>query len=372
MTRFQGRGQPLDAPSKKGFMATGSKPIVLYIGWRVSERGRFAQLVEATLKQASRFIQDQLPQVDTTGVFPALVYKCYHPTDLAVLDCLREFINGIEDTPLRDFFKLGLTDTLRGAAAAGTGWPYIAPRQEPPTTTKNALVVFMETVRQMVNDWWQVSQAVPTGQIANVLGDSRQPQSISDGQIKLAITSPPYLNNYDYADRTRLETYFWGITQTWADITRLFRDKLITAATTQVTRSQHHLEQALDSTIASVAPDVYATLQTTVQQLSELRLTKGGKKDYDLMTALYFNDLLQVLQETYRVLEKGGHFLLVLGDSAPYGVHIATETLIGELGLGVGFSQYDYDELRQRGTKWKNNPQRHKVPLREGVLILRK
>lgn len=90
------------------------------------------------------------------------------------------------------------------------------------------------------------------------------------------------------------------------------------------------------------------------------------------MVALYFNDMLQVLQETYRVLEPGGRFCLVLGDSAPYGVHIATEDMIGQLALGIGFSQYDYYELRGRGSKWKENPQRHRVPLREGIVILSK
>jgi ubiquinone/menaquinone biosynthesis C-methylase UbiE len=90
------------------------------------------------------------------------------------------------------------------------------------------------------------------------------------------------------------------------------------------------------------------------------------------MVALYFNDILQVLQETYRVLKPGGHFCLVLGDSAPYGVHIKTDEVIGQLGLGVGFSRYDYHELRHRGDKWKENPQRHRVPLREGIVILTK
>ena len=55
--------------------------------------------------------------------------------------------------------------------------------------------------------------------------------------IDLIVTSPPYLNNYDYADRTRLETYFWGIYESWADITREVRDNLIMAATTQVRMS---------------------------------------------------------------------------------------------------------------------------------------
>lgn len=209
-------------------------------------------------------------------------------------------------------------------------------------------------------------------EIKNILGDSRQKQLLADEQVKLALTSPPYLNNYDYADRTRLETYFWGVARTWSDITRDYRDKLMIAATTQINRSKYNVETALSEEIKAIAPNIYQKLQTSILALALLRNQKGGKKAYDLMTALYFNDILAVLKETHRVLMPGGHFCLVLGDSAPYGVHVATDTLIGELAVALGFRHFDYYELRGRGEKWKENPQRHNVPLREGIVILKK
>jgi hypothetical protein len=163
-----------------------------------------------------------------------------------------------------------------------------------------------------------------------------------------------------------------GITQSWQDISRNFRDKLIVAATTQINRSQYQVETAVNSEIKQLSPQVYDFLQESVLELAKLRLQKGGKKDYDLMVALYFNDLVPVLKETYCILEPDGYFCLVLGDSAPYGVHIQTDQIIGQLGLGLGFSDFKYEELRHRGGKWKENPQRHNIPLREGVVILRK
>jgi hypothetical protein len=64
--------------------------------------------------------------------------------------------------------------------------------------------------------------------------------------------------------------------------------------------------------------------------------------------------------------------LFVLGDSAPYGVHIPTDKLIGDIGISIGFDSYEIEVLRTRGDKWKANPQRHNVPLREGIVILSK
>lgn len=330
--------------------------------------------VESTLQEIENQLKQSQLNTPLDQVFPALIHKCYHPNDLAVLYFMREFISlQVSDNHLQNLLKLALTDTLRGASIAGTGWPYISP---PKTKTeqhpKDAWKVFQKTIRQMVQDIKHASQYKKPCQILNILGDSRQRQQLADEQVQLAITSPPYLNNYDYADRTRLETYFWGITTSWQEITQQFRDKLIVAATTQIRRSDHQVETALRDEIRQAQPQLYHTLQTAILTLSERRLEKGGKKDYDLMTALYFNDMLDVLCESYRVLARGAHFCLVLGDSAPYGVHIATDTLIGELALGLGFSEYAYHELRKRGDKWKDNPQRHDIPLREGIIILKK
>ncbi|MHB8628730.1 MAG: class I SAM-dependent methyltransferase [Aggregatilineales bacterium] len=144
------------------------------------------------------------------------------------------------------------------------------------------------------------------------------------------------------------------------------------SATTQVTRSKHQVETALDPAVREADPSVHGIIQDAVLQLAQVRQTKGGKKDYDLMVVLYFSDMLPVLREASRVIRAGGHFYLVLGDSAPYGVHIPTDELIGRLGVAVGFSNYIYHPFRARGGKWKANPQRHTVPLREGLVILTK
>lgn len=380
---FSGTGTTLLCAKQRGINAYGVEAHS-FVHWvaevKLDYEYDLTQLgweLEALLTKSRTFARQQIETVDIENIFPELIYKCYNIEDLKTLYLLREFISDyVESERIRNLLKLALTDTLRGAAAAGTGWPYVAPRkgnEEKPV--KNAFNVFERTVREFYADLhtaYKRSLATPDCEIHNVLGDSRERQGLADNQVRLALTSPPYLNNYDYADRTRLETYFWRITHSWRDITREFRDKLIVAATTQVTRSQHEVETALSQEIEQAAPHIYKQLQEAILQLAELRLQRGGRKDYDLMTALYFNDILPVLTETYRVLKPGGRFCLVLGDSAPYGVHIQTDQMIGELGLGVGFSKFDYNELRKRGGKWKDNPQRHKVPLREGVVILTK
>jgi DNA modification methylase len=327
-----------------------------------------------TVRNLKDYLAAERMHVDVDGVFPSLIYRCYHPDDLRTLYLIRRFIELQADpVPQINLLKLALTDTLRGAAVAGTGWPYISPKDNPEDyDPKQAFEVFTRTLWQMVEDLQHFIGKGEAGTIINQLGDARVQQPLADAQCKIAVTSPPYLNNYDYADRTRLETYFWGITHSWAEITEKYRDKLMVAATTQIRRGQFDVETVLSYELKAINPVVHHQLQQIINQLSQRRLKKSGKKDYDLMAGLYFNDMLKVLKETYRILQSGGHFCLVLGDSAPYGVHIPTDKLIGDLALSIGFSEYQYHHLRTRGKKWKANPQRHKVPLREGIVILRK
>jgi hypothetical protein len=144
------------------------------------------------------------------------------------------------------------------------------------------------------------------------------------------------------------------------------------SATTQINRTSYLENNLLSEELKAHLPKSKVELTNKVCELSKLRLTKGGKKSYDILVAGYFNDMLQVLKETHRILKPSASCLLILGDSAPYGVYIPIDVYLGEVALSLGFKNYSVRELRARGGKWKANPQRHKVALREFVLMLSK
>lgn len=309
--------------------------------------------------------------------FPELIAKCYESKTLKDLFVLRELILNY-DVPdnLRAFFRVVITALLREISTAATGWPYIAPKKKKVTSVdKDVLTEFSTLVRRMADDIEEIklisNNLYQKSWHVLVNGDSRNTKEyIPNESVDFVFTSPPYLNNFDYADRTRLEMYFWGDASSWGDISRQVRTKLMTSATTQIARSDPRYE--ISDELKIECPRVATFVENAVDELSERRKTKGGKKSYDLMVAGYFNDIHRIIRDVYRVLKPDTNALFVLGDSAPYGVHIPTDDLIGKIALGVGFSNYDIEILRTRGDKWKANPQRHSVQLRESIVILRK
>jgi hypothetical protein len=212
----------------------------------------------------------------------------------------------------------------------------------------------------------------PTGDGKVIVGDSRNPDVWTralEGQQALAcVSSPPYLNNFDYADATRLELYFLGMATTWAEMCRVARDHMIIASTQQTTRGR--AAQAWNR-LASY-PITDAALQRLENHLRRSRRERPRGKEYDQLLPAYFADMSEVLANALCNLKADGRLLWVVGDSAPYGVYVDTPKLISQLGEEIGFEPLLDVALRPRGTRWTQNGQRHHVELSERLLLLRK
>lgn len=322
-------------------------------------------------------IFNSLPQDAIEQEFPELILKCYNAETLKKLLVIRMLVTGEHiNESIKDFFHVVVTALLRNVSQAATGWPYIAPKKiKTSSIDKDALTEFNALALSMLHDI-ELIKIESGGKFESsehnpILGDSRDTtDSIMNQSVDHVFTSPPYLNNFDYSDRTRLEMYFWGDAKTWGDISEKVRTKLITSATTQIARTDP--KYILLDELKETCPNTADFIQKSVDELSELRKVKGGKKSYDLMVAGYFNDMFQILKDVYRALKPNTRALFVLGDSAPYGVYIPTDKIIGEIGIKIGFSDYKIEILRTRGGKWKDNPQRHGVKLRESIVTLSK
>lgn len=300
----------------------------------------------------------------TTKGYPVLIAKCFPPESLAQLDALRQALESQQEASGRfELCWLALVSILRPCSPVGTAqWQYILPNKSKARARKPFLA-FEERLELMAADM-RMRQSGDRGTPGRVLAnDARTCQGIEDQWADLVITSPPYANNYDYADATRLEMTFLGEIKGWSDLQSNIRQYLVRSCTQHVAPIAKRTSAVLQT--REVAP-IANELAPVCAKLSEVKEQHGGKKQYHAMIAHYFHDLAQVWNSLRRIIRPGGRACFVIGDSAPYGIHVPVERWLGELALATGFKTYRFEKLRDRNTKWKNR--KHKIPLHEGRL----
>ena len=296
--------------------------------------------------------------------YPALIGKCFPPETLARLEAVRSVWQRKADgSPISELTWLAVCAILRECSPVGTAqWQYVLPRKTKARTT-DPFLAFEAKVHLFASDMGQ-RQRLPSGPKAKLFADdARQCGSVPAEWADLVITSPPYANNYDYADATRLEMTFFGEIEGWGCLQEAVRKHLVRSCTQHVSS----LTKQLDSLIRSaVLEPISGELRATCERLAEERETHGGKKNYHTMVAAYFKDMAEVWLELRRVTSKGALVCFVIGDSAPYGVYVPVDRWLGELAVAAGFESFEFEKIRDRNIKWKNR--KHRVPLHEGRL----
>ncbi len=304
---------------------------------------------------------------------PALLQKCYSKANLKKLVTLRELchsekINGKH----KSFLFLMISALLSRCANVGISIPYISWSSK--RIPQDPFVLFKKTAEMVEEDLNNALQWKNSSTVKIYRHDSRVlSKKIKRDSIDMVFTSPPYLNNFDYGEALKVYTYFWKIARNWNDITKRIRKKSITCSTTHYKNSKFTSgdpKQMLGDGLLHNAPKSSKKIMEKVKQINNAK--NGRKKSFDILTALYFKDMFKVLIEIHRVLKEKGLAFVVIGDSAPYGVYIPTDSFLGDLAIESGFLKYTLETLRNRGTKWLDLKHRHKLRLRESLLILEK
>src|SRR5262249_41545740 len=253
---------------------------------------------------------------------------------------------------------LTLVSILRAASPVGTAqWQYILPRKVKANSVE-PLEAFEERVGLLAGDMlaWQKHASAPRGRVH--CADGRRCEGVPDSWADLILSSPPYANNYDYADATRLEMTFLGAINGWGDLQQAIRTHLVRSCTQHVGPVAGRMPKVLKDPVLT---PIAAELTAACARLDSEKQNHGGKKQVHAMVAHDFLDVGYVWRGLRRVTRRGGRACFVVGDSAPYGVHVPVERWLGELAVAAGFKSFRFEKLRDRNTKWLNR--KHRVPL---------
>ena len=359
---FAGSGTSLIAAEQCGVFSWGidAHPFVARIAqaklaYRSSpdEYLDHAKLVLAIARRRSPSLESYTP----------LIRKCYTDGALEQLDCLRRAIERTNDaSEPAQLAWLALAAILRPTSYVGTAnWQYLLPNRRKARVLE-PFSAFENMAKTMYDDM-KVMNGVDGPRAMFTLDDARSCETVPPDTFNLVVTSPPYPNNYDYADATRLEMTFFGEINGWGDLQNSIRQYLLRSCT------QHVPNKAVDLSSVLASPELVPIrdeLQPIIEELGEVRLTRGGKKTYHNMVACYFLDIAQVWFSLRRVCSSPSKVCFVVGDSAPYGVYIPVIEWLAKLAIAAGFEPLTFEKIRDRNTKWKNR--KHRVPLCEGRL----
>lgn len=364
---FAGSGTTLIASEQAGVHAIGfeSHPFVYRMAsakviWNKVPADELLSAIESLIKSAKALEK----KIDESTAAPLLL-KCYTPESLKSLFALKEAYLALpnKSSPLNSLLWLSITAILRSCSYVGTAqWQYVLPNKRK-ASTKLPYAALQAKAEDIASDI-RFAKANKYSEDAEViLHDAREKSDIAPGSVDMVITSPPYPNNYDYADATRLEMTFWGEIENWGDLQGKVRQYIVRSCSQHAAAEKLVLEEILQQPeLKSIASE----LRVVCEKLGEVRLEKGGKKTYHTMVAAYFSDLSKILIELRILCRDGARMCFVIGDSAPYGVYVPVDKWLGELAIAAGFKAYSFDKLRDRNTKWKNR--KHTVPLHEGCL----
>lgn len=363
---FAGSGTTLIAAEKAGANAIGfeSHPFVARIAkaklmWRSVDPPQLREATSSLIVRANGRMSPVPPQTSP------LLLKCYTEDALAKLLSLRDefLLSPPADPAAKELLWLAITAILRSCSYVGTAqWQYVLPNKKKANTLDPYLALEAK-VSEIILDIAYARQ-VGFGAGARIIAqDARKPSSLPPASIDLIVTSPPYANNYDYGDATRLEMTFWGEIGSWGDLQTTVRKYIIRSCSQHSAAEKLCLDDLLR--LDAVAP-IVNELTSVCRTLEEVRLTKGGKKTYHTMIAAYFADLSNIFRALRPLCKTGSRLCFVIGDSAPYGIYVPVEEWLGKLAISTGFRSYSFEKLRDRNIKWKNR--KHRIPLQEGRL----
>ena len=364
---FAGSATTLLAAENVGVPSFGveSHPFVARIAraklCRRSDPATFRRFAKAILADASDRTRTDVDE------YPPLIRKCFRDEVLADLDRLRRAWEGASDgSPDSELTWLALVAILRPCSHVGTAqWQYVLPKKSKKTSLQ-PFDAFEQMIATMHRDMLLSQRVNGRPSATLVQSDARSCGGVPEEFATLVITSPPYPNNYDYADATRLEMTFMREIDGWGDLQNAVRQHLIRSC------SQHVPEKAADLEETLAAPELVPIrddLAAICRTLSEVRQSKGGKKTYHLMVACYFLDMARVWRALRPVCASPCRACFVIGDSAPYAVYVPVHQWLSKLATAAGFGDCSFTKLRDRNVKWKNR--KHRVPLCEGELWCR-
>lgn len=235
---------------------------------------------------------------------------------------MKAYIDSIKDEDVQDYFKLCMASIIKKVSNADdtSPKPYVSNKiiKVPPTVEKEFTSVFRR-YKQMMQELIHVKKM---GNTVIIQGDALE-FSVPSG-IDLAITSPPYINAFDYGRTMRLENL-------WLDT--LTEEMLRKKKSRYVGTEKINTKEEKNELGILEKSDLLKEYYNQIAERDEKRA---------LIVKKFFEDMENNLRCVYSQMNIGGKYVIVIGNSTIRKVNVESWRVIEEIANKMGFKTVQY------------------------------
>jgi DNA modification methylase len=283
------------------------------------DEGELTSCQKHLLLQVLNYHQSKVSEHD----IPIFPYRdnWFNKETILELAYLRKIIASLEASDdTKNFFRICFSSILRAVSNADDNCTRTVIRKKlnKKVYPADALEKFVEAILVNVPKMTEFSRICPRYIKAdfppdNDARDIRYPE----GYFDLAITSPPYANAVDYPRTHQLEIYWLG-----------FADSSLTP----LKRKHVGTESVLAKDYQTLHAVGISSADTTISHIFD----KDPRRAF--IAYKYLEDMKKNLIEVYRVLKKGGRYVVVVGNNKIRGEVFENWKYIMEVAEGIGFN----------------------------------
>lgn len=350
---FAGCGTTLLACKECGYKAVGLDilPVAIFVA-RVKlqdwpDLALLQNAIEALFDKKYRQPTLSFPKV-------AIIDKAFPKRVQDEILFYKECISEIEK-PLQDFLMLGLISILEQVSYTSKDGQFLRIVKRNIPSVKKTL---RQQLTKMLDDLYQQQHLLFKGgksKVEILEGDAREPDLPKKywGEIGAVITSPPYLNRYDYSRTYSLE------------LCTLFVDQFSDLRNIRHSLLRSHIESREHS-------GKEISLPALDEILKNLKIKNLNNNRIPIMIKGYFEDMNLVIKQLVNYLRPGGLIALVVANARFEGELVPTDLILSELAENQGLKTESIWVTRYKGNSSQQMGRYGRIPVRESIVFWRK
>ncbi len=354
---FVGAGTTLLAAQQLGYRSLGTE--IMPISVFVTEAKLCASYDRIALTGVVRKILDT-PYTPAQRKLPdvKIIRLAFDEATQDELIFFRETIAKLDDEPqaTRNFLMLGLLSILEDVSSTSKDGQFLRlVNKECPPIRVALEKRYMEMLSDLMVEEELIRDTTEFFPASVYQADARAlPFGAEfDASVDAVITSPPYLNRYDYSRTYALELLF------------LFADDFETLKKVRHSLLRSHIE-------SRPAPTNNVNLPALDEILNNLSTKSLNNVRIPIMIKGYFEDMFLVISELFRMCKRGARVALVVANARFGGELTPVDLILSELAESVGFVTDAIWITRYKGNSSQQMGRYGRVPVRESIVFWRK